>query len=137
MHKISFMALAAVLCLSSGAAIALDEDKQVLCATTQVQDCPEVGDCMEVRPEDVNAPTFLRLHLDKKKIVIGKDRSVEIERREQIENRLILQGAEDGNEQRKDGVGWTMSVNTNTGRFVVAVAGAEEAVILFGACTEI
>lgn len=137
MKKLTVLAMVAAVSLTSGAALALDEDKDILCATTQVQDCPEVGDCVAVRPEDVNAPTFLRLDLKKEKIKVGADRSVDIERSEQIEDRLILQGAEDGDENRRDGVGWTMSVDTDSGRFVVAVAGAEEAIILFGACTEI
>lgn len=137
MRKLITAALAAGLCFASGVTLALDDSKDVLCATTQVQECPEIGGCAEVRPEDVNAPTFMRLKLKKDKIMVGNTRSVEIERSEQIEDRLILQGAEDGNENRPDGVGWTFSVNTETGRFVVAIAGAEEALILFGACTEI
>ena len=136
MKRLILSALAAGLSFASAAALAIDESKDVLCATTQVQDCPEIGDCIQVRPEEVNAPTFMRVNLKKKEIGIGT-RSVKIERREQIEDRLILQGAEDGREDRPDGVGWTMSIDTDSGRFVVAVAGSEEAVILFGACTEI
>ena len=136
MKKLKLIVTIAALCFTGGSALAIDENKDILGATTQVQDCPEVGDCVAVRPEDVNAPTFLRIDLKKDEIGVG-ERSVKIERREQIEDRLILQGAEDGNEDRRDGVGWTMSIDTDSGRFVIAIAGAEEAVILFGACTEV
>ena len=136
MRKLVLTVVAAGLGFAGGSALALDEDEDILCATTQVQECPEVGDCMRVRPEDVNAPTFLRVNLKKQEIGVG-ERAVKIERSERIEDRMILQGAEDGREDRPDGVGWTMSIDSVSGRFVIAVTGAQEALVLFGACTEI
>jgi hypothetical protein len=136
MTKLVTVAAAAALCVASGSALAIDDDKDILCATTQVQDCPEVGDCKQVRAEDVDAPTFMRINLKKKEIGIGT-RSVKIERTEEVENRVIFQGAEDGREDRPDGVGWTMSIDKESGRFSIAAVGSQEVVILFGACTEI
>ena len=136
MRKLVTAAAAATLGFASGAALALDDDKDILCATTQVQDCPEAGECMQVRAEDVDAPTFLRINLKDKEIGIGT-RSVKIERTEEVEDRVIFQGAEDGREDRPDGVGWTMSIDKENGRFTIAAVGSQEVVILFGACTEI
>ena len=122
--------------LASGPVYAIDSDKIILCATTEVQDCLATRGCEEVQPEDVNVPTFMRLNLKKNRIEVG-DQSVDIERSEEVENRLVMQGAEDGSENRPDGAGWTVSVNKDTGRFVATLAMEQAGLVLFGACTEI
>ncbi|UCG71752.1 MAG: hypothetical protein JSV45_10840 [Chromatiales bacterium] len=122
--------------LASGSVYAFDTDKIILCATTEVQDCLVTRGCEQVQPEDVSVPTFMRLNLKKNRIEVG-DQSVDIERSEEVENRLIMQGAEDGSENRPDGVGWTLSVSKDTGRFVATLATEQAGLILFGACTEI
>ena len=122
--------------LASGHAVALDTDKILLCATTEVQDCLATQGCEQVQPEDVDVPTFMRLNLKKKRIEVGSQ-SAEIERMEEVENRLVMQGAEDGSENRPDGVGWTLSVSKDTGRFVATLATEQAGLVLFGACTEI
>ncbi|MGI9330171.1 MAG: hypothetical protein ACR2QB_05590 [Gammaproteobacteria bacterium] len=126
----------AACCLAGGSALAMDTDKIILCAATEVQDCLATQGCEQVQPEDVKVPTFMRLNLRKDRIEVG-ERSVAIERREEVENRLIMQGAEDGSENRPDGVGWTISVSKDTGRFVATLAAEQSAIIFFGACTEI
>ena len=135
MRYLTTAALAAF-CLAGGSALAMDTDKIILCATTEVQDCLAAQGCEQVQPEDVNVPTFMRLNLPKNRIEVGTQ-SVDIERSEQVENRLVLQGAEDGSESRPDGVGWTFSVSTDTGRFVATLATSHAGIIMFGACTEI
>jgi len=135
MRYLTTAALAAF-CLAGGSALAMDTNKIVLCAATEVQDCVATQGCERVQPEDVNVPTFMRLNLRKDRIEVG-DKSVVIERSEEVENRLILQGAEDGSENRPDGVGWTISVNKDTGRFVATLAAEQSAIIFYGACTEI
>ncbi len=122
--------------LASGSVYAFDTDKIILCATTEVQDCLATQGCEQVQPEDVDVPTFMRLNLKKNRIEVG-DQSAEIERSEEVENRLIMQGAEDGSENRPDGVGWTLSVSKDTGRFVATLATEQAGLVLFGACTEI
>ena len=119
--------------LASGHAVALDTDKILLCATTEVQDCLVTQGCEQVQPD---VPTFMRLNFKKNQIEVG-NQSAEIERSEEVENRIVMQGAEDGSENRPDGVGWTLSVNKDTGRFVATLATAEAGIIMFGACTEI
>jgi hypothetical protein len=136
-HKL-MIGTAAGLCLVTGTALAVDADKTILCAVTQVEDCIVGGGCETVQPEDVNAPTFLRVNLKKNEIVVRPSQPpTKIEHREQVENRLMLQGAEDGNENRPDGVGWTLSIGMDTGRFVAAIAATDASITLFGACTEI
>jgi uncharacterized protein YcfJ len=56
---------------------------------------------------------------------------------EEVEDRLVLQGAEDGRDDAKDGTGWTISIEKKTGRMVGTAAASQAAIVIFGACTEV
>jgi len=54
---------------------------------------------------------------------------------ELIDGKLILQGAEDGVEGVRDGVGWTMAIAQETGKAVLTASGDQVGFVVFGACT--
>ena len=134
----SKLLIGVVTLLSAGSAWALDTSKPVLCASMQVNECIDGRGCEAVLPEEVNAPTFLRVDVRNKVIRILKDApGSKIRSVSRIENRLVLQGAEDGNPRQPDGAGWTISIENDTGRFVATAAVLQGAIVIFGACTEI
>jgi len=134
----SKLLIGVVTLLSAGTASALDTSKPFLCASMQVNECIDGGGCEAVLPEEVNAPTFLRVDVGNKVIRVLKDApGTKIRSITQIENRLVLQGAEDGNPRQPDGTGWTLSIENDTGRFVATAAVLQGAIVIFGACTEI
>jgi hypothetical protein len=123
--------------LAAGSASAIDTSKPFLCASMQVYECIDGRGCEAVLPEDVAAPTFMRVNVRGKEIRVLKDAPpTKIRGVARIEDRLILQGAEDGNPNRPDGVGWTLSIENDTGRFVATAAILQGAINIFGACTE-
>ncbi|NOR36645.1 MAG: hypothetical protein GQ577_07855 [Woeseiaceae bacterium] len=129
--------ISVVTLLSAGSAWALDTSKPILCASMQVNECIDGRGCEAVLPEEVNAPTFLRVDVRNKVIRILKDApGSKIRSVSRIENRLVLQGAEDGNPRQPDGAGWTISLENDTGRFVATAAVLQGAIVIFGACTE-
>ena len=111
----------------------------LLCATTRVIECSESGGCAEISLKDVNMPRFFTVDLAKNEIrTIGMQNSGKvsrIERQETIDGKLILQGAEDGIEGVRDGVGWTLSISEDSGGFVLSACGDQVAFIAFGAST--
>ncbi len=128
---------ATLLCCMTTPLLALDTSEPLLCATTQVFQCVDGAGCSAVLPEAVNAPTFIRLDVKKKQLRVYKDAPpTKIASVTDIKNRIVLQGAEQGSEQRPGGGGWTMSVESDTGRFVGAIAVEQATITLFGACTE-
>ena len=134
----SKLLISVVTLLSAGSAWALDTSKPFLCASMQVNECIDGRGCEAVLPEEVNAPTFLRVDVRNKVIRILKDApGTKIRSVSRIENRLVLQGAEDGNPRQPDGTGWTLSIENDTGRFVATAAVLQGAIVIFGACTEI
>jgi hypothetical protein len=48
--------------------------------------------------------------------------------------KLIFQGSDEGIQDVRDSVGWTVTISEETGRFVLTASGNEEAFIVYGAC---
>lgn len=58
----------------------------------------------------------------------------EIKRTERVDGKLILQGAEDGIENVRDGLGWTVAISEETGKFILTASGEDVVFVVFGAC---
>jgi len=124
--------------LLASTAYGLDTSKPLLCAVIEVQECIDGAGCNEVLPETVNVPTFLRINIKRKELIITDQRPIsKITNIGEVENRIVLQGIEDGLPDKTDGGGWTISINKETGRMVASAAGEQFGLTLFGACTEI
>ena len=125
--------------LASTAHAAVDGSKPVICAVAEVTECHPDEVCQRVKARDANLPRFLRVDFKAKEITridpSGDDLTSEIERRETVDGRLVLQGAEDGSEGERDGIGWSMSIDEASGDMVLTGSGAAVAFVIFGACT--
>ena len=110
-----------------------DGSEPMLCASLDVLECVDGRDCDMVTAEDVDAPQFITVDLKNKELKLdrsGRPQSAQLRNRESLNGRLVLQGV--GTET---GLGWTFSVDEETGRFVVSASGDAVAFIIFGACT--
>ena len=58
-----------------------------------------------------------------------------IERVEEVDNKLIIQGAEQGREGVRAGFGWTIAIMEDTGDMVLTASGDLVGLVAFGACT--
>ena len=136
-----FGIMVAIICLFSFPAVAGDFDgsKPLICAVMDLTECGPGGKCQQVTAEDVGIPLFLRINFKENKISTthadGTKRSSEIERSEKVDGKLIIQGAEDGIEGVRDGVGWSLAIAEETGKIVLTASGDEVGFVIFGACT--
>ena len=127
-------------CVVPFSAVAGDFDgsRPLLFSVIKVFECTPEGGCTEVTAGSIALPQFLRIDLEKKTITpaaTGDQKpGSEIKRMEIIDGKLILQGAEDGVENVKDGLGWTMAVSEDTGTVVLTASGEQVAFVVFGAC---
>jgi hypothetical protein len=116
-----------------------DGSQPLLCASMDIIECDAGGECLRVTAENINAPQFLRIDFKKKSIratQASKDeRTTMIERMERVDGKLIIQGAEDGIEGVRDGLGWTLAIAEESGTMVLTGSGDEVAFVVFGACT--
>ncbi len=131
-------AVAVQFSLFAAGALALDTSKTILCASLEVLECVDGAECEAVQPEEVGAPTFMRINVRKKEVSASVERPPsKIDHIEEVENRLIMQGVEDGRDDERDGAGWTISIDRSTARMVATVAVDQAAIVIFGACTEL
>ena len=115
-----------------------DGSKTLLFAAAKAFECTPMGGCDEVAVEEVFLPQFMKIDVKKKEISAvppTETPASKIERMETVDGKLILQGAEDGRESIRDGVGWTMAIAQDTGKVVLTSSGDEVAFIVFGAST--
>lgn len=116
-----------------------DGEQPLICATIQVTECFPTGECAGVSIEEAAIPRFNVIDVKNKTITptreSGVGRQSMIERVEVVDGKLILQGAEGGAENVRDGFGWTIAVGQESGNFVLTASGDETAFVIFGACT--
>lgn len=120
-------------------AASFDGTAPLLCALMDGRECGPENGCQRVTVESINIPHFVRIDFDKKTITGTAEtgRQTAIENMERIDRKVILQGAEDGIEGVRDGLGWTLAIMEDTGRMVVTASGDEVGFVIFGACTEL
>lgn len=130
-----------IICILPLTAIAGDFDgsKPLICAVMDLVECQPGGKCQQVTAEDVGIPQFWKINFKDKKISAiqadGSQRSTTIERLEKIDGKVIIQGAEDGIEGVRDGLGWSLAIAEETGKTVLTASGDEVGFVMFGACT--
>lgn len=104
-----------------------DGSKPLLCATQAALDCSRGDECASGLPEDIGAPTFMRVDLAKK-AVIGPHKTSDILLQDKSSNQLLLQG-------REASFGWTIAIHQQSGEMTVTLTNRNGAYVLYGACT--
>jgi hypothetical protein len=108
------------------------------CASMEVMECLPAKGCHRVSAVVADLPRFFKVDMKNREITAVRaddTRKSGIERLEEVEGKLMLQGAEEGREGVRDGVGWTMSVDRDRGDMVLTASGEDVAFVVFGACT--
>jgi hypothetical protein len=121
--------------ISSAAVAAFDGSQTLLCATQAVNECVAGEHCEFVTPDSVNVPDFFVVDATNA-MIESSGRQTAIERAESLDGKLVLQGADDGVEGVRDGLGWTMVIDDTTGKMSLTGAGDGFAIVVFGACME-
>ena len=113
-----------------------DGSKPMLVSVARILECTRVEGCRDVSGDSVGLPQFLKIDFAKKTIRPNPGEKdipdTIIERSEKVDGKLILQGAEDGYEKMRDGLGWTMAISEETGQVVLTASGDEVAFVVFG-----
>lgn len=114
-----------------------DGSKPMLVSVARILECTRVEGCRDVSADSVGLPQFLKIDLTQKTIRpnVGKEDvpDTTIERSERVDGKLILQGAEDGYEKMRDGLGWTLAIAEDSGQVVLTASGDQVAFVVFGA----
>lgn len=123
----------------SGQAATFDGSRDLLCAPQIVVECGPAGNCEQALAANVNLPNFFQIDFTAKELFAVTEsenkRTSRIKSMEFLDGKLFLQGADDGLENVRDGLAWSISISQDTGRLVFSASGENEAFVVFGACT--
>jgi hypothetical protein len=93
----------------------------------------------DVDPDTVGLPRHFFIDFEEKIVRPLKDslirRISKFKRVEHIENKLIIQGVEEGVDNVDDGLAWSLTISKKTGKVVLAASGDGVAYVVFGQCT--
>jgi len=116
-----------------------DGSRNLLCAPQVAIECGPDGTCQQAMAASVNLPNFFQIDFSARELTAVNEspnkRTSKIKSMEFIDNKLFLQGADDGIKDARDGLAWSMAISQDSGRLVVSAAGESEAFVIFGACT--
>lgn len=141
--KIRFIIIFALLCIPVTPLLSMASDfdgsKPLLCTVIDVTECIMGDGCKEVTAEEINLPRYLWINVAKKTIQSKKtgddSRKSKIEHVKNVDGKLMLQGAEQGRENVRDGYGWTIAIMEDTGQMVLTASGDLVGDVAFGICT--
>ena len=92
-------------------------------------------------PDTVGLPRNFFIDFKEKMIRPSKDsiirRTSSIKRIEHVENKLVLQGIEEGVENVDDGLAWSIVISKKTGKVVLSASGDGVAYVVFGTCAAV
>ena len=93
----------------------------------------------DVDPDIVGLPRNFFIDIEEKTMLSSMESMVRrigrIKHVEHIENKIILQGVEEGVENVDDGLVWSMAISKKTGKVVLSASGDGVAYVVFGTCT--
>jgi hypothetical protein len=116
-----------------------DGSKTLICSISEVVECGPDGKCQQPTAGEIGLPDFIKIDFAGKTISAAQastdKRTTPIENMKKIDGKVVIQGAQDGIEDVRDGVGWSLAIMEESGKMVLTAAGDEVGFVLFGACT--
>ena len=133
--NIAIMIVMSILIMSYKMAHAdLNESEPLLCAVIKAVECDVESGCQEGSVEGMNLPRFIKIDFNKNKISAKKEdgdkRETNIKNIERVDNKVIMQGSEQGR-------GWSIVIGKDTGKMSATVSADEVGFVVFGACTSL
>lgn len=116
-----------------------DGSEALLCTVMTGQICELLGCTQADRENDLNGVKHLVIDFKRDRIKSPESGvETQIERVNQVDNRLFVQGMSDAPDVDVDDArSWTMAIAHPTGTMTLTMAGEEMALVLFGACAPV
>ena len=134
----TLIVLSASLLGVSTAAADFDGSKPLMCSFAKVIECAAGSKCRTVSNDSIDAPDFVKFDFRKKEVVsttAGTDSSPDkIDNVQELDNFLVLQAVQGGSGGTRDALGWSASIDKETGRMTVSASGENAAFVVFGSC---
>ena len=129
-----FIGIFTITLISTPAAFSLDTSSPLLCSVISASECSLEDGCVVGTAETYDLPQFVKLDFQKNMISeVGENslkRESKIKNHERIENKIVIQGVENGR-------AWSVIVDEKTGKMSAAVSEERIGFVVFGACTSL
>jgi hypothetical protein len=116
-----------------------DGKTPLLCSIYQLYECDHPHGCISVTPAEVDGMSHFDIDFREKTITRAGVESAQVSHIKSvtanIDAKLVVQGVEDGDEDVRDGAGWSVSIMDPEGTMVMAIAGDGFGIMGLGACT--
>ena len=93
----------------------------------------------DVDPDTIGLPKKFVIDFDSKRILASKDspvqKSIPFKGVDHVENKLVIQGVDEGVEGVEDGLAWSLTISKKNGKAVLSASGDGVAYVVFGVCT--
>ena len=132
--------LAAVVFMAASPAFAknaFDGRTPLLCTIAQLHECNPHAGCQLVPVETAADVRHLSFNFKNKTVRLAHwdpGLTSSIDGVDTIDDTLVVQGMDPGDEEAVDGAGWTLSVNKTYGTMVMTVSGRDVAFVGMGSC---
>ena len=132
--------LAAVVFMAASPAFAknaFDGRTPLLCTIAQLHECNPHAGCQLVPVETAADVRHLSFNFKNKTVRLAHwdpGLTSSIDGVDTIDDNLVVQGMDPGDEEAVDGAGWTLSVNKTYGTMVMTVSGRDVAFVGMGSC---
>lgn len=141
MNKTTLATAAGLLALlgHQGWAAGFDGKTNLLCTATEIYECDAAGGCGLL--DAVDAYHVQHLNIDMQDQTVTLDHletgfSSAIDRVETVENKLVLQGIEEGTSESLDGGGWTVTIDNRYGTMTFTMTGGGYVFAGMGGCVQ-
>lgn len=119
----------------------IDGSKLLVGSVEKVLEITQFKVSEDVDPDIVGLPRKFFIDFENKRVIPSKESMVRristIKHVEHIENKLILQGVEEGVVNVEDGLAWSMAISKKTGKTVLSASGDGVAYVVFATCKEV
>lgn len=123
---------------ASPASADLDGSQVLLCSVAEVYECNLDDGCMDLSADTVEIPSFFRIDFGQGKITgrldDGSERQSLSRHKEILENKLVMQGVEQGYEGERDGSAWSLTITQDTAEMALTASGDETGFVFLGSC---
>jgi hypothetical protein len=127
-----FFALSTVLLMTTAAADDVRDAKVLLCSSLEMSLCTSGGGCIDMLPEDMNAPLFVRIDIKDKRLstteASGENRETVATALERFDDNLVIQGYENAR-------AFSMLIHEPTGYATFTSVTDLNSSTIFGVCT--
>ncbi|MFN2121945.1 MAG: hypothetical protein ACK2UP_00445 [Candidatus Promineifilaceae bacterium] len=130
-----------ILLLATAIAGDFDGSKPLSGVTGKIIEINQYKIIDDVDPDTVGLPKNFLIDFNSKTLRPSKDslirRTITFKSLEHIENKMVMQGVDEGVEGVDDGLAWSLTISKKNGHAILSAAGDGVAYVVFGICKPI